>query len=454
MSPPPGRPKEGSLPLGGTARSAQGASTNIAIVNGRVIDPATGFDQVAGVYIADGKIAAIGRAPEHFKADRTLDARGLIVAPGLVDLCARLGEPGHEGALKVEMKAALAGGVTSVVCPPDTDPPLDEPGLVRMLRQRSRESAGARTYPLGALTAALKGEALAEIKTLSEAGCVAFMQTRSLPHDNSVLLQAMRYAKTFELPVWLRPVEDTLAGSGVAGAGAVAGRLGLPSVPVVAETVALHTIFELQRATGAQIHICRLSSSEGIELVRQAKRDGQLVTADVAIHHVHLIDVDIGYFDPNFRLDPPLRGARDRDAIVAGLADGTIDIICSDHAPIGEDDKLLPFGEAEPGATALETLLSLTLKWAAENNVPLVQALSKITSGPAEVLGKGSAKGRLAVGAKADVVVFDPTAHWVVGVETLVSAGKNTPFAGYELEGRVRYTLVGGEVRYEAASPC
>ena len=423
---------------------------NIAIVNGRVIDPATGFDKVAGVYIEDGRIAAIGRAPEHFKVDRTLDAKGLVVAPGLVDLCARLGEPGHEGALKIEMKAALAGGVTSVVCPPDTDPPLDEPGLVRMLRQRSRESAGARTYPLGALTAGLKGEALAEIKTLSEVGCVAFMQTRSLPHDNSVLLQAMRYAKTFDLPIWLRPVEDTLAGSGVAGAGAVAGRLGLPSVPVVAETVALHTIFELQRTTGAQIHICRLSSGEGIELVRQAKRDGLPVTADVAIHHVHLIDVDIGYFDPNFRLDPPLRGMRDRDAIIGGLADGTIDIICSDHAPIGEDDKLLPFGEAEPGASALETLLPLTLKWATENKVPLPLALAKITSGPAGILGKGSAKGRLTVGAKADVVVFNTSAPWVVSAETLISAGKNTPFAGYELEGRARYTLVGGEVRYES----
>ncbi len=423
---------------------------NVAIVDGGVIDPASGLDQEAGVYVEGGRIVAIGRAPKNFKPDRTLDAKGLIVAPGLVDLCARLREPGCEGALKVEMKAALAGGVTSVVCPPDTDPPLDEPGLVRMLRQRSRESAGARTYPLGALTAELKGEALAAMKTLAEVGCVAFMQTRSLPHDNSVLLQAMRYARTFELPVWLRPVEDTLAGTGVAGAGAVAGRLGLPAVPVVAETVALHTIFELQRATGARVHICRLSSSEGIELVRQAKREGLAVTADVGIHHVHLTDVDIGYFDPNFRLDPPLRGLRDRDAIVAGLADGTIDVICSDHAPIGEDDKLLPFGEAEPGATALETLLSLTLKWASENGVPLAQALGKITSAPAEILGKGSAKGRLTVGAKADVVIFDPSAHWVVNPEALVSAGKNTPFSGYELQGRVRYTLVGGEVRYES----
>ncbi|MGH6612355.1 MAG: dihydroorotase [Burkholderiaceae bacterium] len=422
----------------------------VAIVNGRVIDPASSFDESAGVYIVDGRITALGRAPPRFNADRTLDARGMIVAPGLVDLCARLREPGHEGGLKIEMKAALAGGVTSVVCPPDTDPPLDEPGLVRMLRQRSRESAGARTYPLGALTEGLKGEALASIKTLSETGCVAFMQTKSLPHDNSVLLQAMRYAKTFDLPLWLRPVEDTLAGSGVAGAGAVAGRLGLPSVPVVAETVALHTIFDLQRATEARVHICRLSSAEGIELVRQAKREGLPVTADVGIHHVHLIDVDIGYFDPNYRLDPPLRGVRDRDAIIAGLADGTIDIICSDHAPINEDDKLLPFGEAEPGASALETLLPLTLKWASENNVPLNKALAKITSAPAAILGKGSAKGTLADGAKADVMVFDPAAPWVVSAETLISAGKNTPFSGYELQGRVRYTLVGGDLRYEA----
>ncbi len=188
-----------------------------------------------------------------------------------------------------------------------------------------------------------------------------------------------------------------------------------------------------------------------LSLCGSAKREGLPVTADVAVHHVHLIDVDIGYFDPNFRLDPPLRGTRDRDAIVAGLADGTIDIICSDHAPIGEDDKLLPFGEAEPGASALETLLSLTLKWATENNIPLVQALAKITSGPARILGKDSSKGQLTVGAKADVVVFDASAPWVVSAETLVSAGKNTPFAGYELEGRARYTLVGGEVRYASS---
>ena len=417
-----------------------------AILNGRVIDPASGFDAVAGVYIDGSRIAAIGGAPAGFAAEQTIDARGLIVAPGLVDLCARMREPGVEGALKVEMRAALAGGVTGVVCPPDTDPPLDEPGLVRMLRQSSRQSQGARLYPLGALTMGLAGEALAEIKTLHETGCVAFMQTRALPHDNRLLLQAMRYARTFDLPLWLRPVEDTLAGNGVAAAGPVAGRLGLPSVPVVAETVALHTIFELQRATGVRVHLCRLSSAAGLELVRAAKREGLPVTADVGIHHVHLIDVDIGYFDPHFRLDPPLRSQRDRDAIRAALADGTLDAICSDHTPVDEDDKLLPFDEAAPGASGLETLLPLTLKWAREAGVPLLRALSLVTSHPARVLAEDT--GRLAQGSKADLMIFGPEIHWQVSADTLLSSGKDTPYAGYELEGRVVHTLVGGDLRY------
>jgi dihydroorotase len=418
----------------------------LAIRNGRVVDPASKVDGRADVFVDDGRIVAIGTAPHGFSAERTLDATGLIVAPGLVDLCARMREPGADGALKVESHAALAGGITGVVCPPDTDPPLDEPGLVRMLRQRSREAAGARLYPLGALTAGLGGEVLAEIETLAEVGCVAFAQTGSLPHDNSVLLQAMRYARTFDLPVWLRPVEDTLAGRGVAAAGAVAARLGLASVPDVAETVALHTVFELQRATGARIHLCRLSSSNGVELVRRAKREGLPVTCDVGIHHVHLIDVDIGYFDSNFRLDPPLRTSRDRDAIRAGLADGTIDAICSDHTPVDADDKLLPFDEAAPGATALETLLPLVLKWASENKVALLDALGKVTSTPGQILGEPT--GRLAPGAKADICIFDPAEPWRLEAAALVSHGKNTPFSGYELIGRARYTLVGGDLRF------
>ena len=422
----------------------------IAIESARLIDPAAKLDRVASLYLADGRIAGVGQAPAGFAADRRIDGRGLVAAPGLIDLCARMREPGTDGALRVEMRAALAGGVTGVVCPPDTDPPLDEPGLVRMLRQRSREAAGARLYPLGALTAGLKGEALAQLCTLADVGCVAFAQTAVLPDDRGTLLNALRYARTFDLPVWLRPVDATLAAGGVSGEGAVAGRLGLPSVPVVAETVALHTIFELQRATGqrpVRIHLCRLSSAAGVELVRAARREGLPVTADVSILHVHGVDTDVGHFDSNWRLDPPLRTVRDRAAIRAALADGTIDAVCSDHAPTGLEDKLLPFGEASVGASGLETLLALLLSWAQAEKVPLLRALDTVTRAPARVLGEDT--GTLLPGRKADVVLFDPSEAWQVGAESLLSFGRNTPYLERELVGRVRATIVGGEVRFE-----
>jgi len=424
-------------------------NATLAIENGRLIDPAAGHDAVAGLYIADGRIAAIGARPAGFSPQRVIDARGLVVAPGLIDLCARMREPGTEGALRMEMRAALAGGVTGVVCPPDTDPPLDEPGLVRMLRQRSREAAGARLYPLGALTAGLAGEALAEMHTLAQVGCVAFCQTSALPANHGTLLQALRYARTFDLPVWLRPVDASLVGEGVAAEGALAAGLGLPGISVAAETVALHTIFELQRATGTRVHLCRLSSADGVQLVRAAKREGLPVTADVSIHHVHLIDQNIGYYDTNCRLDPPLRTQADRAAIRAGLADGTIDAVCSDHAPVSLEDKLLPFGEAQPGASGLETLLSLVLDWAHAQTLPLARALAAVTSAPARVLGEDT--GTLQPGRKADVVVFDPEQGWRVDAESLISDGKNSPFAGLRLAGRARFTLVGGEVRFESA---
>lgn len=425
-------------------------SATLAIENGRVIDPQSGRDAVGNVYIADGRIAAVGAAPAGFAARRTIDARGLVVAPGLVDLCARMREPGSEGALRGEMHAALAGGVTGVVCPPDTDPPLDEPGLVRMLRQRSREAAGARLYPLGALTAGLAGQTLAEMHTLAQVGCVAFCQTGALPANLGTLLQALRYARTFDLAVWLRPVDASLAGDGVAGDGALATRLGLPPIPVAAETVALHAIFELQRTTGTRVHVCRLSSAAGVELVRAAKREGLPVSADVSVQHLHLIDRNIGYYDTNCRLDPPLRAEHDRAAIRAGLADGTIDAVCSDHAPVALEDKLLPFGEAQAGASALETLLPLMLGWAQADGIALPAALAAVTAAPARILGEDT--GTLAPGRKADLVIFDPRAGWTVQPADFRSSGHNSPFAGLRMTGRVCWTLVGGEVRFEHAA--
>jgi dihydroorotase len=421
----------------------------IAIEGGRLVDPASQLDRQADLYLAEGRVAAVGTPPAGFEAERRIDASGLVVAPGLIDLCARMREPGADGALRIEMRAALAGGVTGLVCPPDTHPPLDEPGLVRMLRQRSREAGGARLYPLGALTAGLRGEALAELCTLAEVGCVAFAQTGALPDNRGALLNAMRYARTFDLPVWLRPLDATLAGGGVAGEGEVAGRLGLPSVPVVAETVALHTIFELQRASGrtpVRVHLCRLSSAAGIGLVRQARRQGLPISADASMLHLHAVDADIGQFNSNLRLDPPLRTADDRAAIRAAVADGTLDAVCSDHAPMALDDKLLPFGESRAGASGLETLLSLLLGWAAADGVPLLRALAALTLGPARVLGEDT--GTLLPGRKADLVIFDPAETWRVDAESLLSSGKNTPLLGRELTGRVRTTIVGGEIRF------
>ena len=420
----------------------------LSIVNARVIDPASGFDTVAAVHVDNGRVAAIGQAPAGFVAARTLDARGLVAAPGIVDLAARLREPGFEyrATLESEMQAALAGGVTSLSCPPDTDPPLDEPGLVEMLKHRARGLDGAHLYPLGALTAGLRGEVITEMAELAEAGCVGFSQGGELAVDTQTLMRAMQYARTFGFTAWLSPQDPQLARGGVAHGGPVAGRMGLAGVPVVAETVALHTVFELVRATGCRAHLCRLSSAEGVALVRRAKEEGLPVTCDVAVHHLHLVDVDIGWFDSHYRVDPPFRTQRDRDAIRAGVADGTIDAICSDHTPVDDDAKLMPFAEAESGVTALELLLPLTLKWAEEAGVALPAALARLTCDPAPILGVDA--GRLQVGAPADLCLFDPAEHWVVDRESLRSQGKHTPYLGRELRGRVRATLVGGRVAY------
>ncbi len=426
---------------------------NLHIKNGRVIDPANGVDAVQDFYIADGKVAGIGAAPEGFTAARTIDATGLVVAPGLVDLSARLREPGYEykATLESEMQAAMQGGVTSLVCPPDTDPVLDEPGLVEMLKHRARGLNQAHVHPLGALTMGLKGQALTEMAELTEAGCIGFSHAEVPVEDTNVLLRALQYAKTFGYTVWLRPQDAHIGKGGVAHSGPLASRLGLSGVPVMAETIALHTIFELVRSSGARVHLCRLSSAAGIELVRQAKAEGLPVTCDVGAHHVHLTDADINFFDPNARVTPPLRTQRDREAIRAGLADGTIDAICSDHTPVDDDEKLLPFGEASPGATGLELLLSLALKWGEElgnhGSNHLFKALQRVTADPARVAGL--AAGTLAVGVPADVVLFDPAARWLVEAPALASQGKHTPLLGYEMPGQVRATIVGGRVAFE-----
>ena len=430
----------------------------ILIQNGRLLDPASGLDQVGSLALASGRIIGLGRVPADFTPERTLDAQGCIVMPGLVDLAVRLREPGHahEGMLESEMAAAAAGGITSLACLPDTDPVLDEPGLVQMLKFRAEKLRGPRLFPLGALTSGLAGAALTEMAALTASGCVGFTQAEVPLANTQVLQRALQYAATYGFTVWLRP-QDSHLGRGVAASGALATRLGLSGVPVAAETIALHTIFELVKSTGARVHLCRLSSAAGVELVRRAKAEGLPVSADVSINSLHLSDLDIGFFDSRARLNPPLRQGRDRDALRTALADGTIDALVSDHCPVSDDAKTLPFAEAEPGATGVELLLSLALKWAQDDGPArpsLARALASVSSGPAQVLGQAlgtlqASVGRLVEGGVADLCLFDPQARWSVQASSLRSQGQHTPFADYELPGQVRATLVAGRLAFE-----
>ena len=412
----------------------------IEIRNGRVIDHRNGVDRNISLFIAEGRVAALGEAPAGFAAGSIVDAAGCVVCPGLVDLGARL------NSIQAELAAAVAGGVTSVVVPPDAVPPLDEPELADRLIHRAEEIGKARVLPLGALTIGLQGERLAELAGLRKAGCIAFSQAKVPVVDTEALLRAMEYAATFGFSVWLQPQDYWLSRNGIAHEGEVASRLGLAGIPVAAETIAIATIVQLVRDTGCRVHLTRLSSAAGVVLVGAARDEGLPVTCDIGVHHLLLTEDDIGFFDPHARFCPPLRAQSDCQALSRAAATG-LAAICSEHNPVGADDKLLPFGEARPGATGLEVLLPLTLKWAAAAGVSLPAALDRITSAPAEVLGLAS--GQLAVGSVADVCIFDPRAAWQLTPEALKSRGKNSPWTGCMMTGKVKLTLVAGRVVYE-----
>lgn len=426
------------------------------IQNGQLIDPVNGINQKKDIYVSNENILAItepGQSYPDFTPDRTIDAHNMIVSPGFVDLSARLREPGYEykATLESEMGAAMCGGITSLVCPPDTDPVLDEPGLVEMLKYRAKSLYQAHVFPLGALTVGLKGESLTEMTELTESGCIGFSQAAEPIKNTDMLMRAMQYAKTYDYCVWLSPQDAWLGRTGVAHSGPVAVRLGLSGIPAIAETISLYTLFELVRQTGARLHLCRLSTAKGIDLVRQAKKEGLPVTCDVGAHHIHLTENDINYFDSNARMLPPFRSLNDKNAISLGLLDGTIDAICSDHTPVDDDEKTLPFGEATPGATGLELLLPLTLKWA-EKYIPnspdfLVKAIAKITSEPARILQLPI--GQLTPGYPADICIFSKNTKWTVTPSSFASQGKHTPFIGKTLTGKVKMTIVEGRIAYE-----
>ncbi len=414
---------------------------NIEIQNGRVIDPKNAVDRSTSLYLVDGRIASLDKVPAGFVADQMIDAAGCVVCPGLIDLSARL------NSIEAELAAAVAGGVTSVVVPPDADPPLDEPELADRLVHRGEEIGKAHILPLGALTLGLKGERLSELAGLKKAGCVAFSQANKPVVDTEALLRAMEYAATFGFAVWLQPQDYWLARNGIAHEGEVASRLGLAGIPVAAETIAIATIVQLVRDTACRVHLTRLSSAAGVALVAQAKAEGLPISFDVGVHHLHLSENDIGFFNRQARFDPPLRTQNDRQALSTAAASG-LAAICSDHTPVGADDKLLSFADAKPGATGLELLLPLTLKWAEAAKLPLSAAIARITQAPAEVLGLPI--GDLSPGSAADICIFDPLASWLVTPEALRSRGKNSPWLGYEMTGKVCSTLVGGRLVFSS----
>lgn len=421
----------------------------IHIRNGRVIDPANGVDAVHDVYVAAGRILAVGAAPAGFEAQRVIDATGRCVVPGLVDLSARLREPGfgHKGTIESETRAAAAGGITTVCVPPDTYPVIDTPAVIELIHQRAEAAGYAHVVTLGALTAGLGGAQLSEMASLKRAGCVGVSNAYAPMADTLVLRRAMEYAASHELTVFLHAEDACLAGNGCAHEGAVSVRLGLPGIPAAAETVEVARVLMLVEQTGARTHFCQLSTARAVQMVARAQHDGRPVTADVSIHHLHLTEMDLADFNCNCKVRPPLRTQRDLDGLRTGLGNGVLGAIASDHQPHDHDAKFAPFCDAESGISSFETLLPLTLRLVDNGLLSLGDAIACLTQQPARILGIQT--GTLSTGARADICIFDPAQHWQVEADMLLSHGKNTPYGGWEMQGRVTHTLSDGRIVHE-----
>ncbi len=419
------------------------------IRGGLLIDPAASETREADVFVADGKIVAIGSEPDGFDAAEVVDAAGRWVLPGVVDCQARLRDPGQPEKANIESEtgAAVKSGITTLVVPPDTLPPIDNSATVELIHHRN-EMFGhrAHVYPIGALTRGLGGEQLSNMASLLVDGCIAFSNAQHPIVNNLVQRRAMDYAAGLGALVIIQPLDHDLLGNGCAHEGAISTRLGLPAIPEAAETAALAKDLELVVQTGVRTHFGQLSCARSVDMIRQAKEKGLPVTADCAIHQLFLTDHDIGEFDSNKFVIPPLRSLRDRDALRAGVADGTIDCLCSDHQPHEVDAKLRPFPSAEPGVSGLETLLPLALQLVEEKVLALPELVRRLTLNPAMILGVPG--GRLQPGQPADLAVFDPEAHWVCRATELISKGKNTAFDGWDFSGRVTHTIIGGEIVY------
>ena len=424
--------------------------TRLLVANGLILDPVTQSVKTSDIYIADGVIIAIDHEPDGFEPDLSIDASGQIISAGLVDLCARLREPGLEFKADIdsETRAAASGGITTLCCPPDTDPVIDEPAVVELIHRKAAMAAHANVLTLGALTNGLQGQLLSEMSALQAAGCVDLSNSRNPVVNTLILRRAYAYAANCGMTVHIEPDEHWLSASGCAHDGPVATRLGLQGIAISAETVAISRALELILETGVKAHFGRLSSAHGIELIRRAKDQGMDITADVSAHQLFLNEMDLNSFNSMCHVLPPLRSQRDMEALRQGIREGVIDAICSDHQPHEPDAKQAPFASTEPGITALETLLPLALRLVHEQLVPTYSALSLLTTRPAAILGIHA--GVLAVNRPADICIYDPEADWQLDPADMLSRGKNTPFAGWNFQGKVSHTILGGRLVYSA----
>ena len=419
------------------------------ISNGRVIDPASNLDSQLDVFIDDGKIIAISEQYDDFYADQIIDATGLIVTPGLVDLCARLREPGQEytATIDSETQAAAKGGITSLCVPPNTDPIIDSPAVVELIEDRAKKAGRTMVYTIGALTQKLEGELLSEMMALKEAGCIGISNGLSPIKNSLVLRRAMEYAATLDFTLFINAADPWLQAQGCIHEGMVSARLGLGGIPEAAETIAVSRDLLLIEQTGVSAHFHNLSTAKAVDMIQKAQQRGLKVTADVSAHHLHLSEHDVGNYDSLSHVMPPLRSIRDREQLQQGLRDGVIGAICSNHQPLDNDAKQGPFAETKPGISGLETLLPLTLKLVDDGEISLKQAIANLSYNPAEILGIEA--GQLKAGGAADICIINPNAHNECQPQRFVSTGKNSPFAGWLFNHQVTHTIFNGKIVYQ-----
>lgn len=420
----------------------------LTIEGARVIDPASQLDQITDLHIDDGRLLAIGPAPEGLRADQRIDARGLIAAPGLVDLNASLREPGQtrKGTIASETRAAAAGGVTSLCCQPDTRPVLDTPAVAELVLDRSERAGQCRVFPIGALTRNLDGEHLSELVALRDAGCVAFTQGLASMSSNRLLRRALEYAAGADLQLIFTPQDPGLAEGGLAHEGPTATRLGLTGIPESAETVALARDLLLVEQTGVRAHFSGLTSARSMDMLADAKARGLAVTADVAMYQLLLCDEDLAGFSSLYHVLPPLRSSADRRALRQAVQTGLVEAIASHHRPHEPEAKRVPFAASEPGISSIEVLLPMALTLVADGLLELPALLARLTSGPAGALRLPA--GRLEPGSIADIVLFDPAVASLIG-EHWLSRGDNCPLRGLGTPGRVTHTICQGKLVYQ-----